>query len=61
MNIPSQQLDFLAFMSGEADLDELDRPECDELDEHCGEETDESDDGDSSFMIRELGDDKLLL
>ncbi len=48
-------------MSGEADLDELDRPECDELDEHCGEETDESDDGDSSFMIRELGDDKLLL
>jgi len=40
MNIPSQQLDFLAFMSGEADLDELDRPECDELDEHCGEETD---------------------
>jgi hypothetical protein len=44
--------------SGDADRDELDRSECDE---HCGDEADDSDDGDSSFMISELGEDKLLL
>lgn len=47
--------------SGDVDREELDRPELDALDEHCGDEACESDAGDSSFIISELGEDRLLL
>lgn len=57
-------MDFFEDESGELDLDEVERPEwllADEWDEElCGDDADESDTGDFSFMISELGEDKLL-